>query len=109
MVSKLSEEGKKWKISIVRSPDYKTIYSSGVFGSVSPAEGRMIFYLDRPIPIMKDTPQGAMEVGEFERELQIEIRMSLPQWITIADWMQRHISELKKKGILTAAEIEKVE
>jgi len=109
MVSSLTEETKQWKISIVRGPDYKTIYSTGVFGSVSSAEGRMIFYIDRPIPVMKDTPPGTMEVGEFERELQIEIRMSLPQWITMADWMQRHVSELKKKGILETSEIEKGE
>jgi hypothetical protein len=103
------EETRQWKFKIVRSPDYKTIYSTGVFGSVSPGEGRMIFYIDRPIPVMKDTPIGAMEVGEFERELQIEIRMSLQQWISMADWMQRHILELKKKGIIAATDVEKGE
>lgn len=100
----MTEESKPLKVSIVKSPDYKAIYSTGVFGSLTPEEGRMIFYLDHPIPIIKDTPPGSMGIGGFERELQIEIRMSTAQWIGMMEWMQHHVEDLKKKGILETVE-----
>jgi len=92
------------KPKIVKSPDYKAIYTTGVFGSLTPLEGRMIFYLDRLIPRIKDEPPGDMETGEIERELLVEVHMSPQEWISISSWMQGHIKRLKEEGVLIKEE-----
>lgn len=85
---------------ITRSPDFRVIYTTGVFGALTESEGRMIFYVDRVLPRMKKSPPGAMETGEVERELQIEIHMSPVQWLSITEWMQGYVQKLEKEGRL---------
>lgn len=92
------------KPKIVKSPDYKAIYTTGAFGSLTALEGRIIFYLDRIIPRIKDEPPGDMETGEVERELLVEVHMSPPQWVSLSDWMQGHIKRLKEQGVLVKKE-----
>lgn len=89
---------------VTKSSDYKVVYVTGAFGGLNPVEGRIIFYLDRIVPKVKEEPMGVMEIREIERELQIEIHMSPATWISIAEWMQGHISKLKEKGIIVAKE-----
>lgn len=103
MASK-EKEGPIIKPKIVKSPDYKAIYTTGVFGSLTPLEGRIIFYLDRLIPRIKDEPPGDMETGEIERELLVEVHMSPAEWISISNWMQDHIKRLKEQGVLVKEE-----
>ena len=98
------EESLKPKITLTKGSDYKVVYVTGAFGGLNPVEGRIIFYLDRIVPKIKPEPTGAMEMGEIERELQIEIHMSPATWISIAEWMQEHINRLKEKGILITKE-----
>lgn len=101
---KKGEERSVIKPKIVKSPDYKAIYTTGVFGSLTALEGRMIFYLDRIIPKIKDEPPGDMETGEIERELLVEVHMSPAEWISISEWMQSHIKRLKEKSVLVKEE-----
>ncbi len=98
------EKEKLLKPKIVKSPDYKAIYTTGVFGSLTPLEGRMIFYLDRMIPRIKEEPPGDMETGEIERELLVEVHMSPAEWISISNWMQSHIKRFKEEGALIKEE-----
>lgn len=94
----MSEE--KVGIVITKSPDFKLVYTTGLFGSLNPMEGRMIFYVDRMIPkIVKDIP-GNMKTGSIERELQVEVHMSPSQFLSIFHWMKDHIERLKKQGVL---------
>jgi hypothetical protein len=92
----------KVKFELSKSPEYKVIYINGVFGGLSPDEGRMIFYVDRLVPEMLEEPAGAMKLEKINRELVIDIRMSSAQFKSIAEWMISHIKELEealKKGI----------
>lgn len=105
----MTEETKPPKMTLTKNADFKSIYSTGVFGSLSPVEGRMIFYVDRPLPSMEDTPPYNMKVREIQREMLVEIHMPAQQWLAMFDWMKFHIDELKKKGILEAVDVKKVE
>ena len=59
------------------------------------------FYLDIVDPRIKAGGKlGEMEVDKISRQLQVEIRMSSAQFLNTANWMQRSIKELQKKGIL---------
>lgn len=81
---------------ITKHPDFKTVYASGIFGSVNPIEGRMTFYIDRIIPKMKTDGLGEMETGEVERELQIEVHVSPSTFVSIRGWMNEHIKKMKE-------------
>jgi len=95
---------RKVDIKITRSPDFKLIYTNGVFGSLNPMEGRITFYVDRLIPKVTEEPLGGMATDYIERELQVEVKMSPSQFLSIAQWMQNHIERMKKEGILVKEE-----
>lgn len=96
--TKKTEAGSKGpKIEISERPDYKAIYASGVFGGLDPNGGRIVFFLDRIKPKMKNKPRGAMELENINRELQIEIQLSPPQFLSVAKWMGEHAQRFEKK------------
>ena len=74
----------------LKSPDYKYVYASGVFGGLTPNDARMIFYLDRLEPETLQDPPGRSRVGKIIRELQVEVHVSPTQFKTMAQWMMRH-------------------
>ncbi len=77
-------------------------YINGVFGGLSPDEGRMIFYVDRLVPEVLNDPPGAMKMQKIDRELVVDVRMSAAQFRSIAEWMVSHVRELDdalKRGI----------
>jgi len=94
----------KIEIKITKSPDFKLVYTNGVFGGLSPLEGRMVFYADRLIPQIVEGEK--MQTGSIERELQVEVKMSPQQFISISRWMEVHINRLKKEGTLKIEEKE---
>lgn len=51
---------------ITKSPD-KVVYATGVFGGLDPSEGRIIFYLDRLVPKMKEEAIAEMVTDRVER------------------------------------------
>lgn len=81
---------------ITKSPDYKVLYATGVFGGVDPSEGRLIFYLDRQIPKMREGVPDEMTTGRTERELQVEIHVSAAEFKSIAQWMIGHVNRLEE-------------
>jgi len=84
-------------VEITENPDYKVVYTSGVFGGLDPNDGRIIFFLDRLKPKMKTRKKGAMELEKINRELQVEVHMSPPQFMSIAKWMMDHAQRFQKK------------
>ena len=84
------------KFEVETDPDYKLIYATGVFGSVNPNDGRIIFYVDQVVPEMSDKP-GQMRVGKIKRKLLIEVHVSPNQFKDIANWMIGHIRNFEKE------------
>ena len=92
------------ELVITKSPDFKLLYASGIFGGLNPLDARMIFFVDRAMPKVETGTPGRMKTGVIERELQIEIHMSPQQFISIYHWMQSHIERLEKEGVLVKKE-----
>jgi len=85
------------KFEDTKSPDYKYIYATGVFGGLDPNDGRMIFYLDRVEPETVNEPvPGALKLKKIVRELQVEVHMTPTQFKSIAQWMMRHVENYEK-------------
>ncbi len=94
----------KINLKITRSPDFKLIYTTGAFGGLNPMEGHMIFYVDRIVPGIIEDSSGQMKTEYVERELQVEVHMSPPQFISLYSWMQNHIQRMEKEGVLVKKE-----
>ena len=87
------------EIRITKNPDFKMIYANGVFGGLTPIEGRITFYVDRLFPrIINEL--GAMATEYLERELQVEVKMSPGHFISIYQWMKGHIERMEKQGVI---------
>ncbi|MCD6495663.1 MAG: hypothetical protein J7K54_00145 [Candidatus Aenigmarchaeota archaeon] len=92
-----SAKPKTPEIVITESPDYKAVYASGVFGGLDPNDSRLIFFLDRIKPKIKKGKKAVMELEKINRELQVEIRMSPNQFVSVAKWMNEHAEKFGKK------------
>lgn len=80
-----------------KSPDYRYVYATGVFGGIDPNGTTMIFYLDRLELETVSTPQpGAEKLKKILRELQVEIYMSPTTFKSVAEWMNHHIQQYEK-------------
>jgi len=78
-----------------KSPDYRYVYATGVFGGLDPNDGRMIFYLDRVEPETMKKPIGRQKVKKIIRELQVEVHVSPSQYKNIARWMMRNVRQFE--------------
>lgn len=75
-----------------KSPDFKYVFVTGVFGGLDPNDARMIFFLDRLEPETTNQPVvGGQKIKKVNRELQVEVHMSPAQFKTVAAWMVNHI------------------
>ena len=89
------------RYEIAMHPEFKVIYVNGAFGGLKADEGFMKFYLDIVKPGIKDGRKpGEMEMEKITREFQIEVRMTSATFLSISNWMTRHVKELQKKGVL---------
>jgi len=76
----------------LKSPDYRTIYITGVFGALDPNDGRMMFFVDHIEPKTVNEPlPGSVTVEKIKREHLMEVHMSPTQFKAIAVWMNEHI------------------
>jgi len=73
------------------------VYASGVFGGLSPNDGRIILTVDRIIPEPVRGSPGRDRIGKVIRERQVEIHMSPATWKSIASWMQGHVEKFEKR------------
>lgn len=102
------KEGKP-EFKITKSSDFRMLYSTGVFGGLSPLEGRMLFFVDRLVPKITDGKSGQMATESVERELQVEVHMSPEVFLSTYKWMEAHIRRMKEEGILVEEEKPKAE
>ena len=100
----------------VKSPDYKAIHASGIFGGFTP-KGELFFELFHEQiagakqvihSIREDGSLGEMIKREekiapkegtlhIERQMQVGVSMSLDVAESIAKWMLRRVEEFKKQ------------
>jgi len=97
MPRKKDEPEKRVGFEITEHPTFRAAYVSGVFGGLDPNDGRIVFFLDRIKPSMRKEPRGAMQLEKINRELQVEIHMSPPQFASVARWMMGHVQRFEKK------------
>ena len=79
------------------SEDYKIVFASGVFGGLSPIDGRIILYVDRLVPEPVRGRPGRDRIEKVIRERQVEIHVTPATWKSIASWMQGHVERFEKR------------
>jgi hypothetical protein len=85
------------RFEITKSPNFKVIFASGVFGGLNPNDGQMIFYLDRFEPEMVSDQPGRVRLTKINREFQVELHMTPSQFKSISQWMARHVQTYEQK------------
>jgi hypothetical protein len=106
----MSTEPKKQplKFEITSHSGFRVVHINHFFGGLSPVEGRITFYTDIIEPKIKvDGNPGEMEVDKVNRERQIDIRMSVMDFVNLAGWMNANIKRLEDQGILKKSELAK--
>jgi hypothetical protein len=85
------------KFEDTKSPDYKTIYTTGVFGGLDPNDGKIIFFIDHLVPKTTDEPvPGASKIEKITREYLIEIHMTPTQFKGVAIWMGDNVKRYEE-------------
>lgn len=79
-----------------KSPEYRYVYVTGVFGGLDSDDARMFFFLDRLQPETSREPLGETTVRQIIRELQVEVHMSPAQFKRTAIWMMNHVARFEK-------------
>jgi hypothetical protein len=93
---------------LTSNSEFRVVHINAFFGGLSPVEGRITFYTDILEPRIKaDAKSGDMEVDKVNRERQIDIRMSVMDFVNLAGWMNSHIKRLEEQGILKKEEVAK--
>ena len=85
------------KFEDVNSSDYKSIFSTGVFGTLDPNGGRIIFFIDHIVPITSNDPvPGASKIDKIKREYLTEVHMTPTQFKVLAMWMNSHVKQYEE-------------
>lgn len=80
------------------SENYRYVSASGIFGDISPNDCHIIFYLDRFVPdVVPGGAPGEMRIREVNRELQVEIHMSPAQFMSMSQWMTKHMNDFQEQ------------
>jgi len=96
------------KIVITKHPEFRIAHINGIFGTLTPLEGRISFYTDMMEPRIKEGGNfGEMETNKVNREIQFEIRLSPLDFVGIADWMALNVKRLEESGTLKKEDIAK--
>jgi hypothetical protein len=82
------------KTSITHNPDEKIWFVSGVFGTLSPAEGRMQWYRGSWKP--EADQLGQIKATELDFEFVADMRMSPAIFKDVMLWMKNHVDEYEK-------------
>ena len=82
----------KIKFGETKSPEYRSIYTTGIFGGLHPDDAYMIFFQDR-IHTETESETGGQRIAELIREAQVEVHMSPSQFKRIYLWMQKRIAD----------------
>lgn len=89
------------KFELTKHPAFRVINVNQFFGGLSPNDGRIQFYTDIFVTKMKTGEKpGDMEVEKINRELQVDIRLSVMDFVRLATWMNTHVKRLEDQGML---------
>lgn len=96
------------KIEITKHPEFRVAHVNGIFGALTPLEGRIRFYTDMIEPRVKVGGKvGEMEMDKVNREFQFEVRMSPIDFIAFANWMAQNIKRLEAAGAIKKEDVAK--
>jgi len=96
------------KFEVTSHADFRVVHVNAFFGGLSPVEGSITFCTDILEPRIKVGGQpGDMEVDRVNRERQIDVRLSVMDFVTLAGWMNNHIKRLEDQGYLKKEDIAK--
>ena len=80
-----------------RSPDFKNIYTTGVFGGISPDDARITFFIDRvEIETLNEPVAGMQKVKKILREALMEVHMTPTQFKRIGLWIMTMVQDYEK-------------
>jgi hypothetical protein len=86
----MPENEKKLTFTSVQSPEYKSVYTTGIMGGLTPDDAYLIFFKDSIRP-ETDPETGNTIISEIIRESQVEVHMSPSQFKRIFLWMQSRV------------------
>lgn len=95
----MSNQTHEVKFEAANAPDFKVSFVDGVVGGLSPACGRMVFFMELPEMEMGRMVQGVgpeMIVRKVKRQFLVDARMSPETYKQIAQWMMRNVEEYEK-------------
>jgi hypothetical protein len=106
-------EGKSQQIVIpprfedAKSPEYRYVFATGVFGGLDPNDGKLMYFLDRFEPETVNEPYpGTQKLKKIVRELQVEVHVSPSQFKSISIWMSEHVKRYEQMfGPITSPEV----
>jgi hypothetical protein len=96
------------RFEITSHPGFRVVHVNAFFGGLSPVEGSITFCTDILEPRIKVGGQpGDMEVNRVNRERQIDVRLSVVNFVALAGLMNDHIKRLEEQGYLKKEDIAK--
>lgn len=97
-----------------KSPDFRVVYSTGVFGGLNPDDAKLTYFLDRvEIKTHTEPLYGEQKVDKIVREALVEVHMTPTQWKRVALWMMQNVMNyetvfgmipMEPKRIVTSSE-----
>jgi hypothetical protein len=79
-------------LEIIRSPEFRQIYSIGAIGGHSPYDFRIAFYNDSP----KAMVEGGKQITVMERKMDVEVILSPLAAKELATWLNAHLQDYEK-------------
>jgi hypothetical protein len=79
-------------LEIIRSPEFRQVYSIGAIGGHSPYDFRIAFYNDSP----KAMVDGGKQITVMERKMDVEIILSPLAAKELATWLNAHLQDYEK-------------
>jgi len=93
-----------------KAEHFRYVYSSGVYGGVTPKDAHLIFYIDRLEPESLPGQPGRMRTAKVNQELQVEVHMSPVEFKSVAGFMAGRIKLYEDQfGEIPAGPPEEVE
>jgi hypothetical protein len=79
-------------LEIIRSPEFRQVYSIGAIGGHSPYDFRIAFYNDSP----KAMVEGGKQITVMERKMDVEVILSPLAAKELATWLNAHLQDYEK-------------
>jgi hypothetical protein len=96
---------KPLKIKLSDHPQFRVVHANTWAGGLSRTEADISFFTEILEPTTKD--DGEMVIDTINRQRQISIRMTLPDFIRLTQWMNAHVQRLVKNGTIKKEDVAK--